>query len=235
MLFHVTCPSCATAFEVDSRQPRNPRGGESHPCERCGRAFWLTPSLARKGRKYCSQPCYAASMVVPLIDRFWARVEKSKDPDGCWLWRGAMDRTTGYGVIGLPRTGEPAGTRTSRCVGAHRLSWEIHHGPIPPDMFVCHDCDRSYPVGSTAYRRCVRPEHLFLGTRGDNMRDMHAKGRAYGGQTHPQARLTAALVLEIRRQYDEEGFGQGALAEAFGVSRKSIDNVVRRKTWAHVE
>jgi hypothetical protein len=101
-------------------------------------------------------------------------------------------------------------------------------------MFVCHDCDRTYPVGSIAYRRCVRPDHLFLGTIADNMRDMHAKGRAYGGQIHPQAKLTPPQAREIRRLGTEGGFGEGALAEAFGVSRKTIRNILDGKIWKHV-
>lgn len=234
MLFHVTCPSCSTAFEVDPARPKHPRGGESRPCERCGRAYWLTQSMANRGRRYCSRACYAASMVIPLVDRFWARVSKSEEPDGCWLWTGTMDRTTGYGVIGLPREGVPAKIRKSRTVGAHRVSWEIHYGPIPPGLFICHDCDRTYPAGSTDYRRCVRPDHLFLGTHADNVRDMHAKGRAFGGQTHPQAKLTAAQVGDIRRLRDEGGFGVRALAETFGVSHDTIRNILLGKVWKHI-
>lgn len=235
MLFHVTCPSCATAFDVDPTVPKRPHGGELRPCKQCGAGFWATPGAVRRGRRFCSNACYAASMVIPLADRFWARVSKSDESDGCWLWAGTMDNSTGYGVIGLPRTGVPAKSRRSKVVGAHRLSWEIHHGPIPAGLFVCHDCDRNYPVGSILYRRCVRPDHLFLGTAGDNMRDMHAKGRSFGGNRHPQAKLTAAQVREIRRLRDEEGFGQSALAEAFGVSHKSIRNILTGKTWKHVE
>jgi hypothetical protein len=53
---------------------------------------------------------------------------------------------------------------------AHRMSWEMHFGPIPEGMLVLHHCD---------VRRCVRPDHLFLGTARDNTRDMIAKGRGF--------------------------------------------------------
>ena len=90
------------------------------------------------------------------LDRFMAKV--SPEPNsGCWLWVGAA-RQTGYGNFFLG----------SKSISAHRAAWLLHRGGIPDGMCVCHHCD----VPS-----CVNPEHLFLGTHLDNMRDMDAKGR----------------------------------------------------------
>jgi excisionase family DNA binding protein len=91
-----------------------------------------------------------------LEGRFWRYVEKS---DGCWQWTGAAN-PKGYGNIGR---GKGLGTAK-----AHRVSWELHFGPIPPGLYVCHACDNP---------PCVRPDHLFLGTAQDNNNDKIAKGR----------------------------------------------------------
>jgi hypothetical protein len=91
----------------------------------------------------------------PLAERFWEKVDKSGE---CWLWTGAL-ASNGYGRI-TPVTGVSA--------GAHRVSYELHNGPIPKGMMVMHSCD----VPS-----CVNPDHLSLGTAKDNMADMWTKGR----------------------------------------------------------
>lgn len=103
-----------------------------------------------------------------LADRFWPKVEKT---EGCWLWRGTIG-ASGYGKI--------RATGPSRAMlTAHRVSWELAYGPIPEGLWALHKCD---------IRPCVRPDHLFLGTRQDNMDDAKAKGRIY----HPPSLLSDA-------------------------------------------
>ena len=99
---------------------------------------------------------------TPLEIRFWKKVTKSDDPDGCWLWTGALNHN-GYGVINK-------GARSERkIIRAHHVSWMIHNkDPIPDDKQLLHSCD---------VRNCVNPKHLFLGTDQENKEDMHRKNR----------------------------------------------------------
>lgn len=109
-----------------------------------------------------------ARRTLPVETRFWTKVDRDGSPPEhvpgigrCWIWTG-MKHPPGYGLLWLSNKDNP------RSVLAHRFSYELHNGPIPEGMFICHRCDNP---------PCVRPEHLFLGTHQDNMDDMHAKGR----------------------------------------------------------
>lgn len=159
-----------------------------------------------------------------LHERFWAKVDRH-GPDECWPWLGARTKD-GYGV--LYAGGRGAGNRR-----ATHVAWEIEHGvPFPAGMDALHTCD---------YPPCVNVKHLTPGTDADNVHDMWMKGRAsapplHEGEAHHLAKLTAESAAEIRRLYQkgQRGLGLAALAARFGVSKRSVLQLIQRKTWRNV-
>jgi len=167
--------------------------------------------------------------LTPIRERFWKHVECNAD--GCWEWR-SHKQWQGYGQFKIRHSDGRWQTKM-----AHRVAWQIEVGQIPPGLYVCHHCDNP---------SCVRPDHLFLGTAAENNADRNAKGRqARGvkvrrkngdrrGEEHPNAKLTEAIVLEIRKRYAAGGVSQTALAKEYGVNQTKISEAVRGITWVHV-
>lgn len=150
------------------------------------------------------------------------RFEESYIPEpnsGCWLWLGCERGSNGYGSLKV----------NGKSVVAHRYSWEIHHGPIPSKIFVCHKCDNP---------ACVNPKHLFLGSPSDNINDMVRKGRmnctgpknAKRGEQNWNHRLTSEQVIAIRNDLRP----QRVIAQEYGVTQAMISSIVRRKSWRHL-
>lgn len=155
-----------------------------------------------------------------MRDRFWQYVNKT---EGCWLWTGAK-REFGYGVINL-------GGKHGKIERAHRLSYEMHVGPIPERAFVCHHCD--VPA-------CVRPDHLFLGSVGDNNRDMVAKERhdrvkRPKGMKHGMHVLTDEQVRAIRSAYIPGVTTLKDVGQRFGVSLQSVWRIIKGHNWKHLQ
>lgn len=133
----------------------------------------------------------------------------------CWYWRGFVNHL-GYGILGRSR--------------AHRESYELFKGKIPIGLSVLHTCD---------VRNCVNPDHLFLGTQADNMRDAFAKGRGKApppsrGEKNSMSKFTKEIVLSVRRDYDTGKYTQRSLAIKYNMSFMNVSRIVRRKSWSHV-
>lgn len=171
---------------------------------------------------------------MTLEQRFWSKVDKNGPTmphmsTPCWVWIGGK---TGNGYGGI--------TIRGRMRGAHRVAWELTHGPIPNGMQVLHECDN--PV-------CVR--HLFLGTHHDNIDDCLRKGRWAGagrgslhwsrrhperiarGQKNGQTKLTEDQARHIKRLL-AAGMRQKKVAEAMSLPPHFVANIAQGKAWAHI-
>jgi hypothetical protein len=135
---------------------------------------------------------------------------------GCWLWLGSVQGEDGK----QPRPRMWDGEKSDY---AYRVSWKIHHGPVPDGMEICHSCDVTV---------CVNPDHLFVGTRSDNMVDCAAKGRTNKpkGVDAARTKLTEADVRMIRAS----DAPSKRLARELGVDDKTIRGVRTFTTWRHI-
>ena len=162
-----------------------------------------------------------------IVARFFEKI-LPEPMSGCWLWDG-QPNAQGYGRASI------GGRRT---VLAHRLSYEIHVGPIGPGVCVLHRCD---------VRICVNPRDLFRGDRGINARDMAAKGRQAvqrnpslrpicppeklrRGERHPNSRLTAETIRAIRQRF-AAGEKKSPLARAYGILISHLTSIVTGALW----
>jgi hypothetical protein len=129
---------------------------------------------------------------------------------GCWIWVGSI-MACGYGQIGF----------NYRNNYAHRVSYELHRGPIAFGLQVCHSCDNKW---------CVNPDHLFLGTPQDNSSDMVRKSRQTAGEKNPMSRLTPELIQSILQAPGT----QREVAAKFGITQPHVSAIRSKKRWAHV-
>ena len=179
------------------------------------------------------------------IDRFWSKVDKTSNPNGCWEWIGHKNKHFGYGRFGF----------NNKRILVHRFSYLLHFGKITTDLKVLHKCDNSL---------CVNPSHLFLGTQLDNIKDREtknrtAKGKNCGVYTHPESRatgrrngrytqpdktargeqhgkskITKEQVLFIRKINPKTTIEMKLFARKYNITYYTIYDIVHRRTWKHI-
>lgn len=149
-----------------------------------------------------------------ILDRIKAFYSKIKiDESGCWIWVGCTNEK--YGMIKFKKTN----------LGAHRFSYKYIKKIEPGDLNVCHTCDN--PL-------CVNPDHLFLGTNHDNMKDASIKRRLAYGEKHYRNRLKEKEIKEIQR-LSKLGLSQTQIAKVFDIEQTNISHIILGKNWKNLE
>jgi|SRR5665213_175947 len=149
-------------------------------------------------------------MWLPMRERFLSHVNKTSH---CWIWMAAKNKK-GYGLFeGL----------------AHRYSYQINKGQIPKGKNVCHNCKPSSDNPS-----CVNPNHLWIGTQKDNMRDASfKKSWKRRGESHPKSKINFEIAGAIRNLY-LDGLTQKAIGRHFNISSQLVSIIVRNEAWVKI-
>lgn len=146
---------------------------------------------------------------MSVAERFW-RMVPHRPEVGCWEWAGST-KGNGYGQFRV----------AGKTKFAHRISYELAHGPVTAGLVVRHKCDN---------RICVRPDHLETGTQRDNLLDMRSRGRERhftpSGERNHAAKLSDGVVSIIR---DDQTNSLSALAARYGVTPQRISQIQRRR------
>ena len=152
-----------------------------------------------------------------VLNRFWSKVFKT---DSCWIWVAGKRGKTGYGAF----------RHKDKIKDAHRFSYELFNGEINNSkLFVCHKCDN---------RGCVNPEHLYLGTAKDNVRDMILAGNMFDinsidrpkGDRHWNSILTEDQIVMMRdeyKQYKLSGLKIKDLYDKYKISKTTFHALIR--------
>lgn len=145
------------------------------------------------------------------VERFFSKVVKHGD--GCWLW-----------MAGKARFGHGCFYFNHRLRVAHRMAWLWFKGEIPNGLCVLHNC----PSGDNP--SCVNPDHLWLGTHADNVKDCISKRRNNIGERNGGNKLTEDQMREIRMRR-ESGETLVAIASKYGISFGHVSAIARRVKW----
>jgi len=154
-------------------------------------------------------------------ERFWTKVDREKSNTfysgtRCWEWNDCLT-PQGYGQYYY----------NGKMISIHRYSYFISFGKFDSKLFVLHHCDN---------KKCVNPNHLFLGTHLENMQDMNKKGRRRdsAGEKNGQNKLTEKQVVKIYEMYHSGDYLQKEIGKIFGVDNATISRIIRGKRWSYL-
>jgi hypothetical protein len=140
------------------------------------------------------------------INKFWKQVNKTTNSNECWEWSAGI-HPFGYGRFYGKLT--------------HRISYELHFGPLKKGECILHQCDNP---------KCVNPGHLKVGNRTDNARERTERNRNLIGSAVPNSRLSEKEVLEIRASSKSVK----ELSLMYGVGEANIYAIRARSIWKHI-
>ena len=155
-------------------------------------------------------------------ENFWKKVKRGDSAfqptmlTECWIWVGGKVNKSGHGSLGI----------NGDSILAHRISWMIHNGEIPYSgsyhgVCVLHRCDNP---------SCINPNHLFLGSHAENMKDRDNKSRQAFGERSGNSKLTTEQVMKIR-EYGKMGYTCRKIATLFPVSYQAVNYILNKKCW----
>ena len=206
---------------------------KKNKCEQCGTDFerlyirrfccktcwykWNSKKLAAfNDERFQWNKCTDEEKLERIRSRFEEKVIKS---NGCWGWKGHLDKN-GYPLLKSGSNG-----KEFRETRSNRISWLIYKGEIPKGKYILHLCDNS---------TCTNPDHMFLGTPKENSEDMVRKGRGNKGSKHGNSKLTEDDVMKIRLKF-KDGVMIKRIMEDYGISRQTAHNIKHVRIWKHVE
>lgn len=155
---------------------------------------------------------------VLLEERFYSKINKNGivllENSPCWEWIADKDNR-GYGHF----------WKGGETVYAHRVAYELAHGDIPDGLLICHICNNP---------SCCNPDHLYLGTGSDNIKQAVNEGRlvTIKGERHTNAKLSDEEVIKIRNLL-EDGCSQSQISELFGICQQHVSKINTNKRRAY--
>lgn len=204
-------------------------------CEVCEKSYKFRASKNRPNSRFCSNVCKNQRVGTwvkgnPLGFKWATATEEEKlkrmedsfermviRQKGCWGWKGITHHSRGYGRLNFKSK--------NTTIAAHRASWMIYRGSIPDGLHVLHKCDNP---------SCTNPDHLFIGTNFENVRDMVYKNRQAKGSYAGTSKLNEEQVLEIKSQLSG-GIDKKTIAAEFGVTKECVYHIQIGKTWKHIQ